>query len=144
MRSAIRGDPGESIDAFFSGGEYFKHIEAGWGMQFSFKRSFDEHWLPFLRVGYADGGRALLERSVSAGFARYASDEQGVFGLGFNWGRPNLESFGTCADGQYTLEGYYRWELAERLAITPDFQIINDPALNPDDNFIWVAGLRAR
>ena len=117
-------DPGESIDAFFSGGEYFKHLEAGWfgdwdtrfeqnihltlwhaderkeagipdgwGMQFSFNRRFDAHWLPFLRVGYGDGGGAPLERSVSVGFAYYGVRDDRVFGLGLNSGRPHSDRY---------------------------------------------------
>jgi len=31
-----------------------------------------------------------------------------------------------------------------RLAITPDIQLIKNPASNPADDLIWVAGLRAR
>jgi porin len=119
-------------------------IPDGWGAAFSFSRKIDERWLPFVRVGYADGSGALLERSVSTGFARYAADGQGVFALGLNWGRPNREIFGADARDQYTAEAYYRLHLAEHLTITPDIQLIKDPALNPDRDFIWVAGLRAR
>ena len=95
-------------------------------------------------MGYADGSGAVFERSVSTGFARYAADERGTFGLGFNWGRPNRETFGADARDQYSIEAYYRLQLARHLAITPDLQLIKDPALNPDDDFVWVAGLRAR
>jgi len=119
-------------------------ISDGWGAAFSFSRKLDERWLPFVRVGYADGGGAPLERSVSAGFGYYPPDGKGVFGLGLNWGRPNRATFGADADDQYTGEAYYRFELGKHLAVTTDIQLIKDPALNPDDEFIWVAGLRAR
>jgi porin len=119
-------------------------IADGWGAAFSYSRKFDERWLPFLRVGYGDGGGALLERSVSAGVGRYTADGQGVLGLGLNWGRPNRELFGADARDQYTVEAYYRLQLAEHLTITPDVQLIKDPALNPGDDSVWVAGLRAR
>jgi porin len=119
-------------------------IADGWGAAFSYSRKIDERWLPFLRVGYGDGGGALLERSVSAGLARYTADGQGVFGLGLNWGRPNRELFGTDARDQHTIEAYYRLQLAEHLTITPDVQLLKDPALNPGESSVWVAGLRAR
>ncbi|MFM1892028.1 MAG: hypothetical protein RLZ44_1105, partial [Pseudomonadota bacterium] len=93
---------------------------------------------------YADGAGALLDRSVSAGLGRYTANGQGVFGLGLNWGRPNRELFGADARDQYTIEAYYRLQVAEHVAITPDIQLIKDPALNPDDDLVWVAGLRAR
>jgi porin len=48
------------------------------------------------------------------------------------------------ARDQYTVEAYYRLQIADHLTITPDIQLIKDPATNPDDDFLWVAGLRAR
>jgi hypothetical protein len=43
-----------------------------------------------------------------------------------------------------TAEVFYRIQLSQSLAITPDIQLIIDPALNPDDDSIFVAGLRMR
>jgi porin len=61
-----------------------------------------------------------------------------------NWGRPNRELFGADARDQYTVEAYYRLQVAEHLAITPDIQLIKDPALETDEDYVWIAGLRAR
>jgi porin len=47
-------------------------------------------------------------------------------------------------DDQYTAELFYRLPLTQNLAITPDVQLIIDPALNLDENRIWVFGLWAR
>ena len=66
-----------------------------------------------------------MERSVSTGFAYNPASNGSVFGLGINWGRPNRDSFGAATDDQYTLEAYYRFQLFEHLAITPDLQLIN-------------------
>jgi porin len=119
-------------------------IPDGWGWQFSFNRRFATHWLPFLRLGYGDGGGAPLERSVSAGFAYDGLGDDTVLGLGLNWGRPNGDLFKVATDDQYTLEAYARLQVLPRLAITPDIQLIKNPASNPNDELIWVAGLRAR
>ena len=119
-------------------------IPDGWGVAFSFSKKIDGQWLPFLRAGYADGSGALLERSVSAGFGYYTPDEQGVFGLGLNWGRPNRETFGAETRDQYTVEAYSRLQLADHVTITPNIQLIKDPATNREEDFLWVAGLRAR
>ena len=71
-----------------------------------------------------------------------------VFGLGVNWGRPHRSGSGTATatatEDQYTVEAYYRVQLFDRLAITPDLQVIKNPAANPDADLIWIAGLRAR
>lgn len=45
---------------------------------------------------------------------------------------------------QYTAELFYRLYLTKSLAITPDVQLIIDPALNPDEDVIGVFGLRVR
>ena len=47
-------------------------------------------------------------------------------------------------DGQYTAECFCRLQLAQNLAITPDIQLIINPAFNPDENTLVVLGLRAR
>ncbi|MGB5328114.1 MAG: carbohydrate porin, partial [Gammaproteobacteria bacterium] len=41
-------------------------------------------------------------------------------------------------------EVYYRWQVAEEIAITPSVQLLIDPALNPEEDTLWVFGLRAR
>jgi len=68
---------------------------------------------------------------------------RGVIGLGFNWGKPNQVSF-EGADDQYTTELFWRYQLTKELAITPDLQFLINPALNPDEDNLWVFGLRVR
>jgi porin len=47
-------------------------------------------------------------------------------------------------DDQFTAEVFYRFMLSKHFAVTPSLQYIEDPALNPDDDSIWIAGMRAR
>jgi porin len=116
----------------------------GWGVAFSATKFIDDTWMPFLRVGYAEDGGALLERSVSAGVARYWSDTKNLLGFGLNWGRPSESSFGPDLDDQWTAELFYRWQVTQQIAITPDVQFIADPAMNPAEDQIWIFGLRSR
>ena len=67
-----------------------------------------------------------------------------MLGIGFNWGRPSEETYGPGLRDQLTAEIYYRLMLFQYLTITPDMQLIVNPALNPDEDQIWVFGLRAR
>ena len=39
-------------------------VDEGWGLAVSFSQKLDDRWLPFLRIGYSDGGGALLDRST--------------------------------------------------------------------------------
>ena len=52
--------------------------------------------------------------------------------------------FGADLKDQYAAEAYFRWQLADEIAITPSAQLLIDPALNPDEDTVWVFGVRAR
>jgi porin len=163
--------PGDWFDTFFNDHEYFYHfevgwtssqdriyldnihltgwyaderdeaqVEDGWGLAFSAAKFINDTWMPFLRAGYSDGGGTLLEASVSAGVGYYFEESKDLIGFGLNWGRPPDSGL----DNQYTAEIFYRLQLAQNLAITPDVQLIFNPALNPDEDMLWVFGLRAR
>lgn len=167
-------DLGGSVDTFFKDNEYFTHFElgwvssfeerylnnthltvwhadereaagvpSGWGANFSWAHFYDDTWMPFARAGYSDDGGALLERSVSAGVGRYMRERGDLLGLGLNWGAPSGD-FGSNLPDQYTAELFYRIQLSENLAVTPDLQYVADPALNPGTDSLWYLGLRAR
>ncbi len=63
-----------------------------------------------------------------------------LLGLGFNWGDPSNDAL----RDQYTTELFYRFQFSQNLAFTPSAQLLIDPALNPDEDKIWVFGLRMR
>ncbi len=119
-------------------------LPSGWGANFSFAHSFDDKWLPFFRAGYAEGGGTLLQKSVSAGFGYQLEDDVSLLGLGFHWGQPNEQTFGPGLDDQYAMELFARFQVTQNLQVTPDIQLIINPALNPTEDHSWVFGLRAR
>ena len=126
----------ESIPAETSG---------GWGVAFNYSRSLDEdRWMPFIRGGYADEGGTLLQKSLSLGLGYNAFGGRDQLGVAINWGEPNEDSFGPDLDNQFVFETYYRWQLTEQFAITPDIQYLRNPALNPEHDSLWVFGLRGR
>lgn len=118
--------------------------DRGWGVSFSHVRHVDERWMPFLRGGYADDGGSLLQKSISGGLLYQGESGGDLLGIGLNWGQPNKTTFGPGLDDQYTVEAFYRFQLTQQLAITPSIEYIKSPALNPEDDALWVAGARAR
>lgn len=58
-------------------------------------------------------------------------------GLGFQLGDGRL-SYGP----ESAIETYYRWELSKNVALTPDFQLLQNPGYNTDRGPIFVAGAR--
>ncbi len=121
-------------------------VNDGWGVAASATWYVEDQWLPFVRGGYSEDGGALLEASVSAGLGWQPKPGPGrdVLGVGLNWGRPNSDSFGSGLDDQWTGELFYRINLGKHFAITPNVQLLIDPALNPDEDFVGVFGLRGR
>jgi porin len=117
----------------------------GWGVLFNYSASLNDDTLtPFIRGGYANDGGTLLERSVSMGLGYNTVGGRDQLGVAANWGRPNEDSFGPGLDYQYTFEVYYRLQVTEQFALTPDIQYLVNPAQNPTEDSLWVFGLRAR
>jgi len=119
-------------------------VPDGWGLAFSYSRLLNDIWEPFFRTGYAKDGGALWEGSISTGFGYHTPKGSDMLGFGINWSRPSTDTFGPGLDDQITAELYYRWQVLKILAITPDVQILFNPALNPDEDVITVFGLRGR
>ena len=116
----------------------------GWGANLSWSRLFADFWTVFARAGYASDGGSILQKSLSVGGAVSQQPGGNQLGIGLNWGEVNESTYGPGLDDQVSLEIYYRLQLWEELALTPDVQFIRNPALNPDSSSLWVIGLRAR
>jgi porin len=85
-----------------------------------------------------------MEKSISVGVGYDVLPKRGLLAFGFNWGRPNNNTFSPGLSDQYALELFYRMNVTEQLTFTPDIQFVKNPALNPTEDSIWVFGLRAR
>lgn len=53
-------------------------------------------------------------------------------------------TFGPGLGDQFAAELFYRWQLTREFALTPDAQLIFNPALNPGAEVQFIGGLRAR
>ncbi len=161
----------DSLEFFAGGAEFFEQVSFGWspsqgerylkslnttvwhvderedagidsaeGVGLSFNWTWDQQWMLFLRAGYSDGDAAIYNQSATAGFIRQYKYRSDLYGLGINWGDPPADDL----PEQVTIEGFYRFQLAQNLAITPSVQYLLDPAFNPEDSEIWLFGLRLR
>ncbi|PQJ28366.1 carbohydrate porin [Rubritalea profundi] len=114
-------------------------VPESWGVAFNWSHYCDEgRWMPFVRGGWSDGGGALYEKLISAGLSKQFR-EKDVFGLGLSWSEPS----DPLAGQQWSNELFYRVQL-ENLAITPSVQMIVNPSYRPDQDVMFIAGLRAR
>ncbi len=119
-------------------------LESGEGVSMALSRWFaDGKYGAFFRAGWADEGRnessAFLEKSVAAGLTTHVGKRDDYTGIAVSWGRP----FRPDRD-QWSSEFFYRFQLTKKFALTPSLQLLIDPALNPEEDTIWLAALRAR
>jgi porin len=109
------------------------------GVAFNASTKVGSNVLVFLRGGASVG--FFTDANVSAGFGwrppRYPSD---LFGFGSGWARPSNRTLRE----QQTHEMFYRFHLTDNFALSPDVQLVLNPAVNPAEESIWLLGFRTR
>jgi porin len=161
----------DDLEFFEDGSEFFSALEFGWGhskenlnlnnihvtywhvdereekgipesdgIAIGANWLINKEWLPFARIGFSDGLAPQMQKTITVGLGHYFSIRTDVIGLAVNWGDPSDEALRE----QYTTELFYRFQYTQNLAITPSVQWLVDPALNPNEDNIWIFGLRVR
>lgn len=112
------------------------------GFTLSIDQHVGEHLIPFFRAGVGDGNINGIEHMVAAGLGWQGkiislSDVVGVAGA---WGDPADHDL----DSQFATEVFYRLQASPDNQITIGYQVIFDPALDPDHDVVGVFELRWR
>jgi len=115
-------------------------VPESWGFTTGMNWTFDNTWMPFFRAGWSDGEAPLMNATATLGVLHYRADRSDLIGFAVNWGNPADDAL----EDQYTGELFYRLQLSQNLAITPHVQLLIDPALNPDEDHLWIGGIRIR
>lgn len=116
-------------------------IPKGEGVAFSSHWFFNNKWAPYLRFGFSNGNgeNAFYKKDVQIGNGIVFRSHD-LLGTAFSWAETNIPD----SKNQMTLELFYRIQLTEHLAFTPDFQWIFNPTLNPGVNDLIYLGIRGR
>lgn len=117
-------------------------IPGGHGFSAVIEHEISTNVVPFLRYGYGTGAEIVIEHMISGGigFIEPFGQKNDTLGIGAAWARP---TDGTLRD-QYGGEAFYRVQLTPVLSVTPGFQLIVNPSLNPTDDVIVLFEFRAR
>ena len=161
----------DDLEFFEGGAEFYKYAHVGWspsraeryfknahavvwnvderkdagvaashGISFAANWTFDDIWMPFARLGFSKGAAPIYNQSATVGLIRKFLYRSDLVGLAVNYGDLPDNSLGS----QTTIESFWRFQFSQNLAITPSLQLLLDPALNPEDDKVWVLGLRVR
>jgi porin len=123
-------------------------VAEAWGFILSGSQRFGR-FLPFLRYGYSDSDSEAgtsdptpIEHMVNAGVGidNIFGQSNDRIGIGVTWSRPT----DSALDDQGALDMYYRIQLTPEIAISPTLHLVFDPVRNPDEDEIFVWGLRTR
>ncbi len=121
-----------------------KKAPSGRGVAVTFEQQLgpDGNFVPFLRYSYGDGGATAIRQTFAVGVGLeepfgYSAD---LIGLGFSWGEPTDRAL----KDQYVLEAFYRFHVTPLTHLSPDIQVILDPAKNPTEDVVTVGSVRLR
>ena len=113
---------------------------SGWGVSTAWK--LNDTYFPFVRFGHSDGGGGVAaEDAVSAG-VEISRPKGETWTIGAGWAKPSEETFGPGLDDETVLETSYKFQITKNFTLTPDLQVVFNPANNPDKSSIWVIGVR--
>jgi porin len=96
-----------------------------------------------VRVGYGDADVTPVKTFVAGGVAFEGpfGREDDLVAIGVAWSDP---SPGSGFRAETLLELFYRVEIAKAISITPDLQLVFNPANNPADDLVVIPGIRLR
>jgi len=119
-------------------------IDDGWGVAVAVVQRFGQ-FSPFLRYGYADveeDGPTPVKHMANAGLVidGIFGDINDRIGIGYTWSDPADQSLGQ----QDAIDAYYRMQLTPEIQVGPTFEAIFDPVRYPDEDSVYVWGVRAR
>ncbi len=116
---------------------------SGYGIAFTAEQELPSNpdVVPFLRYSWSDGA-AAAKQQVSGGavFQNVLGQDDDIVGIAASWVEPADRSFRK----ETTLEAFYRIQVMPSLAITPDLQVILNPAQTNQYDAVYVGSLRAR
>lgn len=117
----------------------------GWGLVFSATKYIDEKLLPFVRFAYTKDSGSFMELAASGGIGYQPKPGSHLFGLGLNWSTPNTNTYGSSLinENQLLAEAFARIQLSQRIAFTPNAQLVINPGLSTQAS-IFMFSLRTR
>ncbi len=116
-------------------------IPSGNGVAFSSHWFFQDKFAPYIRFAFSDGNgeNAFYKKDLQIGHGMVMKSHD-LLGTSLSIAKTNIPD----TKNQLTIEVYYRFHITEHLALTPDFQWIINPTLNPNTDNLTYIGIRGR
>ncbi len=112
----------------------------GWAVSAS--HQFSEKLIPFVRFGHSDGGGGVVAKTAASMGFEYSPQKNHAWSLGAGWAKPSKNTYDEKLKDEYVFETSYRIQVTPSISLTPDIQLLLNPANNQDVERDWVLGLR--
>ena len=114
---------------------------SGWAVSAVYR--LNEIYFPFVRFGHSDGGAGVAAETAFSTGVEITRRFDEIWTIGAGWARPSETTHGPGLRDEWVIETSYKFQLSRNFSLTPDVQVLFNPANNPGKNSVWVAGIRA-
>lgn len=132
-------------------GDYEKFDGNGKGKDYGFGISFDQQFMDifggFARYSWKNGNIASGEHTWSLGLQAEVKGiiKKDVVAVAYGQIIPSnyyKDYFNKNAKSENHLEVYYNWKITDYLGVSPDFQMVENPYFNENDDTAYVSSIR--
>jgi len=119
-----------------------KDTDRGYGVYFNFDQEIYPNVMPYFQYGYGEPSVTSIDHFLAGGvgFLRPFDRHGDMFGFAVAWGHPSARS----TQSETIVETFYRLQVTDAMQLSPDLQLVFNPANNSRDDFIAVLGARLR
>jgi len=113
---------------------------SGWAVSSAWR--LNDRLFPFVRFGHSDGGAGVAAESAFSAGVEITHRFDQIWTVGAGWAKPSRDTFGPGLDNETVLETSYKFQLSKNFSLTPDVQVVFNPANDPSESSVWVVGFR--
>ncbi len=113
---------------------------SGWALSAASK--LNDYMFPFFRYGHSDGGGGVAAKDAVSAGVQLTQDFDEIWTIAVGWANPSSKTFGPGLDDETLIETSYKFQLAKNFSLTPNLQLVFNPAGNPGESSIWIFGFR--
>ena len=112
----------------------------GWAM--SAASQLNDYLFPFVRYGHSDGGGGVAAEDAFSAGVQVTQDFDEIWTIALGWANPSSKTFGSGLDSETLIETSYKFQLSRNFSMTPNLQLVFNPAGNQSKSSIWIFGIR--
>ena len=113
---------------------------SGWALSAASK--LNDYLFPFFRYGHSDGGGGVAAKDALSAGVQVTQDFDEIWTIAIGWANPSSKTFGPGLDDETLIETSFQFQMSRNFSMTPNLQLVINPAGNPSESTIWIFGLR--